>query len=302
MPFITPLCYLAVMVFGIVGRATRFFPKETPRLLYKVVLYFTLPAAVVCAFEGFSRDWALFALVGGGFVCALVPFLAAFFILRKKPLPLRAYGMLNASGLNVGCFSLAIVSGVFGPTGAVAACLFDVGNALLMTGGSYALTTTLLRLTGEKGALKAGIKRLFSSVPFDAYLIMLLLSLLDCSPPAVLTAWLQPIAGANGFLAMLAAGASFDVSQVKPYLKSALAVLSVRLCYAAALASVAYFCLPFAHTVRCALVMVAFSPVSALAPTFSDACCGEGARSGFTMSFSVVVSLAVMCVLCFVLT
>ena len=64
-----------------------------------------------------------------------------------------------------------------------------------------------------------------------------------------------------------------------------------------ALASAAYFLLPYPFEVRFTVMLLAFSPVSALAPVFSEKCCGEGARSGLALSLSVVAALPCMLVL-----
>ena len=57
------------------------------------------------------------------------------------------------------------------------------------------------------------------------------------------------------------------------------------------------FLLPYPFEVRFTVMLLAFSPVSALAPVFSEKCCGEGARSGLALSLSVVAALPCMLVL-----
>lgn len=48
--------------------------------------------------------------------------------------------------------------------------LFDTGNALMVFGGNYTITSLVSRV-GEQVTLKAIFKKLFRSVPFCTYLL-----------------------------------------------------------------------------------------------------------------------------------
>ena len=287
--------YAALVALGMAMRAAHVFDESAPAVLSRIMLNLTLPASVICAFIGFDGDVSLYFLILIGFVCSLMPFLAAWLVTWRLQKGMRAFSMLNVCGYNIGCFSLPIVQGVVGGAGAAAVCLFDIGNALVMTGGSYAGATALLRLqdTG-KHPFSAGVKRLFRSVPFDTYVVMLALLLCRLSLPVKVSEILAPLAGANGFLAMLTAGLMFSPADFCKFFRSAILIVTIRFATGCALAACAWFFLPYSETVRFSLMLAAFAPVSALAPVFSEKCCGEGARSGLTLSLSVALSLIVM--------
>ena len=293
-----PCVYAAVVALGMAARGLRLLDEHAPAVLSKILLNVTLPAAVVCGLADFG-DATLLGLTVLGFGCSAVVLFGVWAVTRRLDTDLRAFYMLNLCGYNIGCFSLPVAGSVCGSVGTVAACLFDTGNALVMTGGSYTATAGLLRLQREKegNAFVGGVLRLVRSVPFDTYAVMLVLSLAGIRLPALLGQILSPVASANGFLAMFTAGAMFSPAAFRRYVRSALIVVAVRLVLGCALASAAYFLLPYPFEVRFTVMLLAFSPVSALAPVFSEKCCGEGARSGLALSLSVVAALPCMLVL-----
>ncbi len=102
---------------------------------------------------------------------------AGYFLARKKSKKEKAFYMMNTSGYNIGAFTMPFVQSFLSPFCMVAACMFDVGNAIMCTGGSYALlSSTLLQEGKQRGRAASFFKKLFSSVSFDAYLLLLVLS------------------------------------------------------------------------------------------------------------------------------
>ncbi|MBR5981373.1 MAG: AAA family ATPase, partial [Firmicutes bacterium] len=105
------------------------------------------------------------------------------FAAGKKQGPMKqAYHMINLSGFNIGSFTLPFVQTFLGAQGVVAVCLFDTGNSVMCTGGTYALASEVAA-SGDRRSLGSFLKNLFSSVPLDVYLIMLILSLLHVRMP-----------------------------------------------------------------------------------------------------------------------
>ena len=60
--------------------------------------------------------------------------------------------------------------------------MFDAGNSIMCTGGTYALAKTVSGETQKRG-LGGFLKTLFSSVPFDVYILMLVLAFLNIGIP-----------------------------------------------------------------------------------------------------------------------
>ena len=292
---VKPMSYVLIIVLGYALKCAGFLRKSDQPLLSKIMLNVTLPCAIVNGFADIERDAGLFLISGIGLLCGFLPMLLMYLTTRGAPTRLRAYRMLNVGGSNIGCFSLPLVQAFFGSTGVVTACMFDIGNAVMMTGGSYTMTSTLLHIGGEKReGLKEILLKFVRSAPFDTYMILLALMALDIAIPPVVCELMQPMGNANAFLAMLIIGLVFEPAAEPALLREAARQLLCRYAFAAAAAAACYFLTPFELGVRQVLAVLCFAPISALAPIYTERCGGDAALSGFTNSLSIAVSLALM--------
>ena len=292
---IRPASYVLVIALGVLLRRAGFFGPDDHRLISRIMVNITLPCAIVQAFDGFSRDVTMFLIVLIGFLCAFLPMLLMYLMTRGVDTRLRAYRMLNIGGYNIGCFSLPLVQAFFGGTGAVAACMFDTGNAVMMTGGSYAITSTLLHTGGEhrESAGEIALKFL-KSVPFDTYMVMLLLAALGVRIPQAVFELTRPAGQANAFIAMLMIGMMFEPAHEPRLLAETARELLWRYAFALVFALAIYFAAPFELVVRQTLAVICFAPLSSLAPIYTDRCHSDTALASFTNSASIAVSLVLM--------
>lgn len=289
-----PMSYVLVIMLGYLLKRAGFFGKDDHRLMSKIMVNITLPCTIIQAFDGFERDAKMFIIVGIGFICAFVPILLMYLTTGRVEKRLRAYRMLNIGGYNIGCFSLPLVQAFFGNTGVVAACMFDTGNAIMMTGGAYAMTSTLLRTGGEERESVGDVLLKFvKSLPFDAYM-MILLAALGVKIPSVVFTLTRPAGQANAFVAMLMIGMMFEPAGDRALLRETARELVWRYLFAAASAALVFFCTPFELVVRQTLCIVCFAPLSSLAPIYTDRCHSDTALASFTNSVSIAVSLIVM--------
>lgn len=208
----------------------------------------------------------------------------------------RIFTMINMTGYNIGCFTLPLIQNFFGSGGAVAACMFDTGNAVMMTGGAYALVTTLLHLnTAGNGTGQVPVwKRFLSSVPFDTYMLMLIISSVGIRIPSWLDTLIEPVYQANSFMAMVMIGLMLRPIKEKAALRSAARVITGRLAFAALFSFCLYHFAPLSLEMRQVLAVTAFAPVSTLAPIYTEKCGGDNALSSFTASVSIIVGLFIM--------
>ena len=290
-----PMSYVLVIMLGYLLKRAGFFGKDDHRLMGKIMVNITLPCTIIQAFDGFERDAKMFIIVGIGFICAFMPILLMYLTTGRVEKRLRAYRMLNIGGYNIGCFSLPLVQAFFGNTGVVAACMFDTGNAIMMTGGAYAMTSTLLRTGGEERESVGDVLLKFvKSLPFDAYMMMILLAVLGVKIPSVVFTLTRPAGQANAFVAMLMIGMMFEPAGDRALLRETARELVWRYLFAAASAALVFFCTPFELVVRQTLCIVCFAPLSSLAPIYTDRCHSDTALASFTNSVSIAVSLIVM--------
>ena len=290
-----PMSYVLVIMLGYLLKRAGFFGKDDHRLMSKIMVNITLPCTIIQAFDGFERDAKMFIIVGIGFICAFMPILLMYLTTGRVEKRLRAYRMLNIGGYNIGCFSLPLVQAFFGNTGVVAGCMFDTGNAIMMTGGAYAMISTLLRTGGEERESVGDVLLKFvKSLPFDAYMMMILLAALGVKIPSVVFTLTRPAGQANAFVAMLMIGMMFEPAGDRALLRETARELVWRYLFAAASAALVFFCTPFELVVRQTLCIVCFAPLSSLAPIYTDRCHSDTALASFTNSVSIAVSLIVM--------
>lgn len=295
---IRPMSYVLLIVLGYALKCAGFLKREDQPLLSKIMLNVTLPCAIVQGFSGFERDAKLFAIVGIGFLCAFLPMLLMYLTTFAVDTPLRVYRMINIGGYNIGCFSLPLVQVFFGSTGVVAACMFDTGNAVMMTGGSYAMTSTLLKTGGDhREGPRQILMKFLRSTPFDVYMILFALLALDVRIPQIIFDLTQPAANANGFIAMLIIGLMFEPAGDRKLLGETMREMACRYAFAAVSAAACYFLTPYDPVIRQTLAVLCFAPLSSLAPIYTLRCHGDAALSGFTNSVSIVISLVCMMVL-----
>ncbi|MBR2943167.1 MAG: AEC family transporter [Clostridia bacterium] len=290
-----PMSYVLVIVLGYTLKRLGFFKPEDRAVLSRIMLNITLPCAFVQAFDGLVMQPSMFLIVALGLVCAGLPLILMYLATGGVEKRLRVYRMLNIGGYNIGCFSVPLLSAFFGSAGVVTACLFDIGNAVIMTGGAYAMTSTLLKTGGEeKESAKDILMKFLRSVPFDTYMLLLLLSALGVTLPEAVFTLTQPMGQANAFIAMLIIGLAFEPAGDKALLSETARELFWRYAFAALSAAAIYFLTPFDLLTRQVLAVACFAPLSSLAPIYTERCKGDAALASFTNSASIAISLVCM--------
>ena len=289
------MSYVLVIMLGYLLKRAGFLSRQDQQTLSKVMFNITLPCTIIQGFSGFERDTRLFWLVGVGFVCAALPMVLMYLATHGVEKRLRAYRMLNIGGYNVGCFSLPLLEAFFGSACVVPAFMFDTGNAVMMTGGSYAMTSTLLKTGGEQKETAGDILLKFlKSLPFDTYMVMFTMVLLNVDLPDLLFSLTKPAGQANGFLAMLIIGLMFEPLGDPALIRETARERACRYAFAAASAAACYFLPPLDLAVRQTLAVLCFAPLSSLAPIYTARCGGDTALAGFTNSVSIAISLVCM--------
>lgn len=135
---------------------------------------------------------------------------------------------------------------------------------------------------------------LVTSVPFMAYIIMLILNLSGFRLPGVVLSFADIIKNANTFMAILMIGVGFELKTDRKHLWQILKILLVRYGIAAILGLVFYFLLPFSLELRQTLVLLVFSPISLAVPAFTGEMKLDVGLSSTVNSLSILCSLAIM--------
>jgi predicted permease len=279
--------FVAIILLGYVLKKVGLFKDADFPILSNVVMKITFPAAIITSLSGRQIEPSMLVLLPLASCCGLFYMLVAALINLRSSKEQRAFDILNLPGYNIGNFSMPFVQSFLGPTGVIAAGIFDMGNAAITLGTAYGVASAVK--TGAKFSFKRVLKALGTSVPFLTYMSMLLLSLLRISLPAPVIQFAGIIGNANPFLAMFMIGVGFKLSGDKSQIKKIVQLLSLRYGFAVLIALLFWFVLPFELEVRQALVLLAFSPIAAAVPPFTAELKGDVGLS------SAINSVAILC-------
>lgn len=286
------LSFVFIMGLGYGLKKARLFGPQDYTVVVKMVINLTLPASVIVSFSSteFEPSLMVLTLLGFAINCALL--LTGLLITRRRPLPERALYAITLPGYNIGAFAMPFTQGFLGAQGAAITCLFDTGNAIMCTGGSYAVADSLLRPnSGEKGGLRAVGKKLLGSAPFVTYVSMLLLTLAHIQLPASVVSFFTPIANANPYCAMMMIGMMFEFRFPKETFRAVGRIVVLRNLTALCLALVIWFLLPLSRLIRGTLAALVFAPPSVLTPAFVEKCGGDPSAASCATSLCTITAI-----------
>jgi predicted permease len=286
---------VAIIILGYVLKRIGFLSRDDFPVLSRIMINITLPCSIIAKFIDFQMDYSFLIFILFGLVLNLI-LISTGFLAGMPDKKRQAFFMINFSGYNIGSFTLPFIQEFLGTSGVVATCMFDAGNSVMCTGGTLALASTVADSGGKQG-IGSFFKKLFSSVPTDVYLIMLLLSALRIHLPLFLSTLAKTAGNANAFLAMLVIGLGFEWNMQRSEIRDTFFDLVFRYGFSVLIALAFWNLLPFEREVRVALVLTCFSPISALAPSFTMKTGGSVAISSAINSVSIVMSVIIMTIL-----
>ncbi|MDU4477669.1 AEC family transporter [Clostridium sp.] len=285
--------FIAIIVMGYLLKRKGFFKASDFRIISKIVLNITLPCAVISNFNNLKIDMSLLFLIFIGIICNLVTVGAGYLVALKKSDDEKVFNMINFSGYNIGCFAMPYVQNFLGPIGVVATCLFDAGNSLLCTGGTYSIASAVAKTDG-KTTLSSFIKKVFSSIPLNTYIIMLIVSYFNFQIPKPIIMFTDTVGAGNGFLAMLMVGVGLELNLKRSQIGKIVQALSIRYGISIIMAFIFFIFLPFSLEVRQVLAIIVFAPVSAVSIAFTEKCNGDVGLASAINSSSIIFSIIVM--------
>jgi len=293
------LSLLVPLLLGYVLKKRKFFEPRDYRILAKIAINITLPAAVIVSFSSFKMDFTLLSLAVIAFFSNWFPLLFTYVTTRsmKKDPKKRSLEMLCASGYNMGNFLIPFVQQFMGSGGVAIAAIFDSGNSFMCTGGIYIFTSSVVKADAKKTTIGDVLRKLMHSVPILTYVVMLIISLAGWTVPGFVTAIAQPTGAANAFVSMFMIGLMFEIRFNKNYIKAAVSVLWKKYVCAAILALIFYYLLPFEALVRQVLVLCAFAPVPSVAAVYTEEVKADVELASFVTSCSFLISCVILVVL-----
>ena len=294
---LTAISFVLIILLGIIIRGLRMLPANAGDICKKLMMTFTMPAAIIINFTRSDNITGIFIwILLLGFLVNVFMLAVATVITRNRPDPERALYMMCLPSMNIGAFGIPFISTFLPPVGTVAASVFDAGNAIVCTGGGYAFTSAYLGGGNRLDPLDF-LKKLVTSVPLMTYVVMFALSLAGIRLPAAAITLLQPTANANTFLAMLMLGLLFHMEFKRDYIVDIVKILVFRHLFSIPASLLAYFLLPFDLPIRQALVFAIMCPVSAVATMYTGLCGGDEGKASAANSISIILSVLEMMLL-----
>lgn len=291
-----------IILIGIIMRSTGFVDEKAGTYVKKILMYITLPSAIITNFSKIDRiSSQMMVLIFMGIAANLVMIIVGAILTRKKAKAEKALYLNCLPAYNIGAFCLPFVQSFLPAIGSVTACLFDAGNSIMCTGGTYSISAEYLSNHKKGIDVSAFLKRLITSPPLVTYVIMILLSLMHIKIAEPVLILISPAATANTFIAMLMIGLLFRMEFKKSYFHSILKLLVVRHLFAVAVSLFYFFILPFDLAVRQALVIVSFGPMSVIAPVFTGLCGGDEGKASAVNSITIILSVIEITVLLIVM-
>ncbi|KAB5608059.1 AEC family transporter [Bifidobacterium jacchi] len=318
-----PIAFLLIIFAAYLVKRAGLFRARDYRVMQVIVFDFTLPAAIIVSFATNPHHISMLLISAFAFVCALVPLPLTFLVTRRKPAADRAFLMLNASGFNVGNFCFPVLQAFMGPSALVTAAMFDIGNSIMVSAGTNVMTTSLLhidmsrpiteqhagnapvlpyrrptdrdaRRMARRAKYRSIAKGFLTSVPFDVYMLMLIVMFTGVHIPAFIPTLLNPVADANSFCSVFMVGMLMDLPHSAKDARDVAVVLGWRLPLGVLFALVAWFALPFDAGVRKAVVMLSLAPTAVFSTLFTDRVLGNAKLAGFTLATSAIIAIALM--------
>lgn len=292
--------FIFIILLGYSLKKFGFFKQSDHVVVSKILLNITLPAAIISSFSSVDLQASLLFMTLIALLINTFLMVLGYLLSTKLDDNTRKFHMLNTTGYSIGCFTLPFIQSFIGPYGVVATCLFDSGNSIFCCGGAYAITNSVIG-SENKGGIKKIIKQLITSASFDTYIIMLLISFLGIKLPIFITSVATTIGNANIFIAMFSIGLMFEIHFESNNIKDIIKTLTIRYVFAAIAAVIFYFFMPLPLEIRKVLVIIVFSPISAVAPAYTQLSGGNFSLSSFASSLSILFSLVFMIILMMIL-
>lgn len=287
------LGFICIVVLGYILKKRGFFKKEDGLFLSKIVMNITLPGALIAGASSMNINYVAIIIILVGLISNLFNIFLVKYIERKSSPVTKAISMVNCSGYNIGNFAIPFAASFFEPTALLYMCMFDMGNASMVLGGSYALAKNEVDGSGRIN-VKNLMKTLLRTVPFDVLILLFIMSTLKISIPKEITTVASMIGSANAFLAMLMIGIILEINITKNQAKAVTKLLGIRYFGNIIFSCMVYFFLPVPILAKQMIVIVLFSPLSTISSVYSKMIDPDNPIPALANSISIILGIFIM--------
>ena len=288
------IAFVLIILIGYLCKRRGVFAPTDYQLVSKIVLNITLPCAVISSFAHFQLDLSLLAAVALGLSGNCVMIFIALMLTRRETLAAKIFYIFSLAGYNIGCFTLPFAQAFLTPFAVVALCMFDVGNSIMCTGMTYALTASCIGYADgrkDRFSMKSIAEKLLHSVPFVVYISMLILSLAGVQFPKSVYTFTDIVGAANPFLSMLMIGMMFEIRLDKQAMGYVKELFSVRYLTSLACAGAFIYFAPFKQEVNYVIALAFMAPCTIIGPIFVEKLGGNVQLASLFNSMTIITSV-----------
>lgn len=294
--FIKSFTFVLIIIAGYSLKKLKVLKKEDANVLATIIMNITLPCALLISANGIELNGLILVLIAIGIISNVVMMYIGYFASLKENNHIKAAFMINTSGYNIGNFALAFIQSFFPGLGVVYLCSFDIGNALMGLGITYAIASHVA--SGESDFKMTDLlKKLFSSIPFDVYVLIFILAIFQLRIPDPIISIATTIGAGNSFLAMLMIGLLLELKISPTETKNVVKVLSMRITGTILLSLITYFVLPIPLLAKKILILAFFAPLSTVSAVFSKKIGYQGDMPAVANSLSIIIGVICMTIL-----
>ena len=294
--FVKAIGFILVILIAFTLKKLRVLDKRDGQTIATIIMNVTLPCALLCNASGITIDLSMILILFIGLFSNMIMLVVSYLLSRRDSALVQGYYMINCSGYNIGNFALPFVQTFFPGMGVAYLCMFDVGNSIMCLGGTYAFAGSVAS-AGDKLTIKTLLKKLFSSIPFDVYILIFALALLKIQLPGQILSIASFIGAGNGFLAMFMIGLLLEVKINPSEMKMVIKTLFIRLFFGAILMLVVYFLIPIPVLAKKIVVLAMAAPITTVSAVFSRNIGYHKDAPAIASSLSIIISIIVLTVL-----
>ena len=288
------IAFVLIILIGYMCKRRGVFAPTDYQLVSKIVLNITLPCAVISSFAHFQLDLSLLAAVALGLSGNCVMLFVALMLTRRETLAAKIFYIFSLAGYNIGCFTLPFAQAFLTPFAVVALCMFDVGNSIMCTGMTYALTASCIGYADghkDRFSMKSIAEKLLHSAPFVVYISMLLLALAGVQFPKSVYTFTDIVGAANPFLSMLMIGMMFEIRLDKQAMGYVKELFSMRYLTSLACAGAFIYFAPFKQEVNYVIALAFMAPCTIIGPIFVEKLGGNVQLASLFNSMTIITSV-----------
>ena len=288
------IAFVLIILIGYMCKRRGVFAPTDYQLVSKIVLNITLPCAVISSFAHFQLDYSLIAAVFLGLCGNLLMLFVSLMLTRGDTPATKIFYIFSLAGYNIGCFTLPFAQAFLTPFAVVALCMFDVGNSIMCTGMTYALTASCIGYADghkDRFSMKSIAEKLLHSAPFVVYISMLILSLAGVQFPKSVYTFTDIVGAANPFLSMLMIGMMFEIRLDKQAMGYVKELFSVRYLTSLACAGAFIYFAPFKQEVNYVIALAFMAPCTIIGPIFVEKLGGNVQLASLFNSMTIITSV-----------